>query len=260
MRLTSVLASLGAAALMIACGGNVSLGDNGSAVGTAPGADAGADGASKVDCSAPNACGPALGMPNRLCDDGKTMAGPTGRCLDKGGVCGWEVVDCPPVLACFDAKNSLSEGVRACTVDDDCTSVDVQVDCCGNTTAMGAAKKMEAFAQKCAADKAASFPQCGCPVGPKKADDGTTDGGQGGKVSVKCTGGFCRTSFDPCAGVTLPACPRECTTFPETGACTNGDKCRAQGSKIGDECACNNGQWGCSVHPPLGMGCNLVCR
>jgi hypothetical protein len=65
---------------------------------------------------------------------------------------------------------------------------------------------------------------------------------------------------DPCDGVPLPACPRECSTFPERGACTDGDVCRAAGSKIGDECRCSGGVWGCSIHPPLGTGCNLVCR
>jgi hypothetical protein len=43
------------------------------------------------------ACGPALGMPSRLCPDGVSVAGPTGRCLrDSGsGACGWEVTACP---------------------------------------------------------------------------------------------------------------------------------------------------------------------
>jgi hypothetical protein len=45
-------------------------------------------------CSAPGACGPALGMPNYLCPDGKTVAGP-GACIDKGGTCGWDIVSCP---------------------------------------------------------------------------------------------------------------------------------------------------------------------
>lgn len=41
-------------------------------------------------------CGPALGMPNTLCEDGVTVAGPTGNCLRNGdGTCGWEVVSCP---------------------------------------------------------------------------------------------------------------------------------------------------------------------
>ncbi len=41
-------------------------------------------------------CGPALGMPNTLCADGVTVAGPTGQCLRQGdGSCGWEVIRCP---------------------------------------------------------------------------------------------------------------------------------------------------------------------
>lgn len=41
-------------------------------------------------------CGPSMGMPNTLCDDGKTVAGPTGRCLrHDDGSCGWEVISCP---------------------------------------------------------------------------------------------------------------------------------------------------------------------
>jgi hypothetical protein len=41
-------------------------------------------------------CGPPLGMPNTLCSDGKTVAGPTGKCLPSGwGTCAWEVISCP---------------------------------------------------------------------------------------------------------------------------------------------------------------------
>ncbi len=47
-----------------------------------------------LDCSAPGACGPALGLPNYLCPDGKTVAGP-GPCVDQGGKCGWEIISCP---------------------------------------------------------------------------------------------------------------------------------------------------------------------
>ncbi len=43
-----------------------------------------------------DACGPALGMPNTLCPDGVTVAGPTGVCLAlEDGTCGWEVLSCP---------------------------------------------------------------------------------------------------------------------------------------------------------------------
>lgn len=45
----------------------------------------------------PQECGPQLGMPNRLCEDGVSFAGPTGRCLRDPtfGVCGWEIASCP---------------------------------------------------------------------------------------------------------------------------------------------------------------------
>jgi hypothetical protein len=46
-------------------------------------------------CKKGNACGPALGMPNHLCPDGVTVAGPTGNCLQGAGGCYWEVVSCP---------------------------------------------------------------------------------------------------------------------------------------------------------------------
>jgi len=42
------------------------------------------------------ACGPALGIPNYLCPDGQTWAGPTDQCIaNENGQCGWEVVQCP---------------------------------------------------------------------------------------------------------------------------------------------------------------------
>ena len=45
----------------------------------------------------PRECGPVLGMPNILCSDGETEAGPSDRCLRdlETGVCGWEVTSCP---------------------------------------------------------------------------------------------------------------------------------------------------------------------
>jgi hypothetical protein len=43
----------------------------------------------------PKACGPQLGMPNKLCSDGVHFSGPTGRCIDKGTGCGWEIASCP---------------------------------------------------------------------------------------------------------------------------------------------------------------------
>ncbi|MBI2652599.1 hypothetical protein HYX00_03990 [Candidatus Woesearchaeota archaeon] len=54
----------------------------------------------KTECGISD-CGPALGMPNYLCSDGKTTAGPTGRCLRHAdGRCGWEIVNCPTTTTC----------------------------------------------------------------------------------------------------------------------------------------------------------------
>jgi hypothetical protein len=40
-------------------------------------------------------CGPAMGMPNSTCPDGKTVAGPVCK-RDAAGKCGYTVVECPP--------------------------------------------------------------------------------------------------------------------------------------------------------------------
>jgi hypothetical protein len=46
-------------------------------------------------------CGPPLGMPSRLCPDGKSVSGPTGRCLQQpSGACGWEIAACPDPSIC----------------------------------------------------------------------------------------------------------------------------------------------------------------
>jgi hypothetical protein len=46
-------------------------------------------------------CGPQRAMPNTLCPDGRTVAGPSGRCLaNAAGTCGWEIVACPDATVC----------------------------------------------------------------------------------------------------------------------------------------------------------------
>lgn len=51
-------------------------------------------GESNAVVCATDECGPQLGLPNWLCEDG-TQGGPTGRCLKTADGCGWEVRDCP---------------------------------------------------------------------------------------------------------------------------------------------------------------------
>jgi hypothetical protein len=46
-----------------------------------------------ADC-APEACGPALGLPTQQCSDG-TIGGNTGACIRQGGSCAWEIRECP---------------------------------------------------------------------------------------------------------------------------------------------------------------------
>jgi hypothetical protein len=82
-------------------------------------------------------------------------------------------------------------------------------------------------------------------------------GGGGGTANAGGSGGT-----DPCAGRALP----DCKACSDGGglqdhcgqACTSeGDSCSNQ---IGDGRTCVNGLWECSIHAPLGTGCNLVCR
>ena len=68
-------------------------------------------------------CGPQLGMPNILCPDGVTVAGPTGRCLRQAdGTCGWEVISCPPCTgsSCGTpcASSAQCAGGEYCTTED----------------------------------------------------------------------------------------------------------------------------------------------
>lgn len=96
------------------CGGSGGSGDGAGAAATNAGTGSGSAGksnaqggsasdagvsnggveSSTVECSA-DECGPQLGLPNWTCEDG-TTGGPTGRCVQTGDTCGWEVRDCPP--------------------------------------------------------------------------------------------------------------------------------------------------------------------
>ncbi len=64
----------------------------------------------------------------------------------------------------------------------------------------------------------------------------------------------------PCEGVELPPCPDAC---PDDYAATCGEPCEVEGevcgNEIGDGRECSSGTYTCSVHAPLGEGCNLVC-
>ncbi len=63
-----------------------------------------------------------------------------------------------------------------------------------------------------------------------------------------------------CTGVVLPTCPPRCDGGFELAGedCLPDEHCVI--STVGDECACLDLTWACSVHPPLGQGCNQTCR
>lgn len=99
---------------LVACGAKVDIpaggpsSDSGIDSGTS---DSGSDDSGATDtggstdggsrCDLPGSCGAPPPAPGTLCWDGST-SGFTGRCIDLGGRCGWEVRFCPPPKACND--------------------------------------------------------------------------------------------------------------------------------------------------------------
>ena len=92
----------------------------------------------------PEACGPALGMPNQLCPDGST-GGPTGRCIERERGCGWEVRQCPAPacgtiagLVCPAGLTCVDSPGGGCTypTDPDCGGVCVAPRFCGGIAAI----------------------------------------------------------------------------------------------------------------------------
>jgi hypothetical protein len=90
------LVSLVSATALVACGGTVSLTTStGDASSDAGGNDAAVDASADqgTGACAPADCGPAPGVPSRICPDG-TVAGPVCE-RNASGHCGWIITDCP---------------------------------------------------------------------------------------------------------------------------------------------------------------------
>ena len=184
--------------------------------------------------------------------------------VDDGGEGGSTAVDTgdtesPVEVMCFGDLPTFPAFERQCQSDADCTFVLHTVDCCGSERAYGIEKdEVDAF-DEAEAICDMQYPRCDCLPMPTIADDGnaTTDPQQ---LASKCNFGYCESFVDdPCAGVELPPCPGECPPGDFCGmACeVEGSKC---GNNIGDGMECIDGTWMCTVHPPLGPGCNLVCK
>ena len=152
--------------------------------------------------------------------------------------------------------------VKQCATVDDCAMVIHQTDCCGNMAALGIDKDEVPAFDAAEALCQSQYPECACPTMGFVAEDGavvqTVEA-----IDLVCVEGACKTVVeDPCAGVDLPACPPECGEMEYPELCglpcdTEGQTC---GNNIGDGMTCSGGQWLCTVHPPLGPGCNLVCK
>ncbi|MCG5055962.1 MAG: hypothetical protein KA712_23650 [Myxococcales bacterium] len=140
----------------------------------------------------------------------------------------------------------------------------------GYTAVISAAKSCQA-----AADCHVLYGHCGIGLGGcyalvnKSLTQATLDDLATGYQEASCGGPVCDCApappvdciqsqcANPCPEEVLPNCPRTCGAADQPGtACTAGDVC---GNEIGNACTCANGSWACTVHPPLGSGCNLVC-
>ncbi len=64
-------------------------------------------------------CPYAHGMPNYICSDGKTVAGPVCK-RDASGKCGWQVINCPSEQACTQDVMQCPDGTRVKRVPPDC--------------------------------------------------------------------------------------------------------------------------------------------
>lgn len=226
--------------VVVACGGSVSLGEVGQGVNGTSGGTSGTSGTSgssgtsgtTADCSAPNACGPAPGMPAMICPDGST-GGNTGKCVaQKDGSCGWEIRECPPAPpgGCWDKDGNFDVSFKKCTTDADCVAVDYQVDCCGSMHSAGVNKTSEADAKACAAKRGSGMAQCDCLAKPTVGDDGTSDpSGTAATKALFCNAtGTCETSYKGTAcGKDVCGPSQTCCSgvpFPEP-TCINGNMC-----------------------------------
>jgi hypothetical protein len=225
-----------ASCLLLACGGGVSLGNFGTDGGSAgddggsSGTSSGGSGTGVKECASKDSCGPAPGAPTIKCDDG-TVGGFTGRCIESPKGCEWEFRDCPTKPVCFDASGTFEPQYRKCAADNECMMIEYAQDCCGTRRVAGVATSAITDAKTCAAERDATLPKCGCPTGPRVADDGSTEGpspspGTGlPQVYCNTAKSVCETSFkgEVCGAETCKP-TQSCCSGPPTPKpfCTDG--------------------------------------
>ena len=168
----------------------------------------------------------------------------------------------PPPVDCSDGPQDFPAFPKACQTADDCAIGYHAIDCCGSPIAVGIQAADEQSFMEAENMCLLQYPLCDCIPQPPLAEDGNQLG-EGQEVAVECKDMLCTTFIaDPCKDVELPACPGECPPeqFPADCGAPCQDEGAACGNNIGDGMVCTGGTWGCVVHPPLGEGCNLVCK
>ena len=182
----------------------------------------------------------------------QTSGGSTGQTSDTSG----------GDVMCGGDPQAFPEFSKQCATVDDCALVIHQTDCCGNMAALGLDKAEVPAFDAAEAICASQYPGCDCAPSGIVAEDGAIVQSPVA-LDLACTDGLCKVFVDdPCEGIDLPACPPACdpNEFPALCGQPCADEGAACGNNIGDGMVCSGGQWGCAVHPPLGLGCNLVCK
>lgn len=142
----------------------------------------------------PAKCGAAPEIKTSLCADGKTMAGPSGRCLlGATGSCSWEIVACPPKDSCYGV--CVPNVASGCKTNSDCPS--------------GQMCTLECKAWGCSNTSGAT--KCACP-----ASDPTCTCDSAGSCSGKSCVGQCAAPPTPvCDPSKLAACQKSIPACPD---------------------------------------------
>lgn len=190
------------------------------------------------ECAA-GACGPALGMPIKLCSDGVHTSGPTGKCLKNAdGTCGWEIASCPPAgQFCGGIANFLCPEGKTCVdnPDDDCDPNNGGADC-GGICVDAPPPPAKEFC--------GGFANIQCPAGKTCVDD-PNDGCDPKNGGADC-GGIC---------VDAPPAPPENSCVDHCGGVAADKSCYCDSLCQGFGDCCSDFAAACAARTKVSGGC-----
>jgi hypothetical protein len=158
------------------------------------------EGGAAPDLAIPDLATPDLAMP----DDAPIPADLNSAALTPAATCG---------------SYQMPRFSKACGSALDCVAVEHIADCCGAKVVWGLAKSEQLGYAAAESQCKASWPQCNCPVGPSKLEDGNTFL-EPFEVTVSCVAGICKTAHlcgGPCGGDAcfrcgnVGVCAKDCT-------------------------------------------------